>query len=61
ATLSPIQVRHAPADPPADREQRTMSIIAITYRNQPATLRRRIRQRASTNLRGRAASRSACV
>ncbi len=55
--LSPIQVRHAPAD----REWRDTLVIAIKCRNPPATRRRRIRLRASTNLRGRAASRSALV
>ena len=59
--LSPIQVQHAPADPPADRKPRAKPIVTITYRHPPATRRRRIRQRASTNLRGRAASRSALV
>ena len=59
--LSPTQVRHAPADPPADPGWRATLVFAIKYRNPPATRRRRIRQRASTNFRGRAASCSALV
>ena len=58
---SSLVCARAPADPPADRKQRTMPSFAIKSRNQPATRRRRIRQRASTNLSGRAASRSASV